>query len=283
MCEALRENDISVNMVKPRPVFLPWMKEDLAGMVRDEIVSNRVELYTGQEILRIEKTGKGLKVVCQDMELESQMVITAIGINPNSQIAKGAGLRLGPSKSIAVDKSLLTSDSDIYSAGDCADAFHVVTGERTWIPLALRANRSGWAVADNVAGKRVEIEGVAGTSVFKVFNLQVARTGLNLAEAENAGFAPVEVVIMGRSRAHAHPGNSVIGVQMVGDSKTGLMLGVQMVGREGVAHRINAPAVALHKKMTVEEFSQCDLAYAPPFSPVWDPMLTAANQLLKGM
>jgi NADPH-dependent 2,4-dienoyl-CoA reductase/sulfur reductase-like enzyme len=138
-------------------------------------------------------------------------------------------------------------------------------------------------VADNVTGKRVEIEGIAGTAVFKVFDLQVARTGLNMAEARGAGFDPVEAMIVSRSRAHAHPGNSEIMVQMVGDRKTGLLLGVQMVGREGVAHRINAPAVALHKKMTVEELSGCDLAYAPPFSPVWDPLLTAANQLLKMM
>ena len=159
----------------------------------------------------------------------------------------------------------------------------MVTEDRTWIPLALRANRAGWAVADNVIGKKVEIEGVAGTAVFKVFDLQVARTGLSVAEGQSAGFDPLEVMIISRSRAHAHPGNSEIRVQMVGDRKTGLLLGVQMVGREGVAHRINAPAVALHKKMTVEELSGCDLAYAPPFGPVWDPLLTAANQLLKMM
>jgi NADPH-dependent 2,4-dienoyl-CoA reductase/sulfur reductase-like enzyme len=211
------------------------------------------------------------------------MVLVAIGITPNSQPAEQAGLGLGPNKSIAVDKTLLTSDEHIYSAGDCADGFHVVTGERTWIPLALRANRAGWAVADNVTGKRVELEGVAGTAVFKVFDLQVARTGLSVAEAEEAGFEPAEVMIASRSRAHAHPGNTTIGVQMVGDRKSGRLLGVQMVGKEGAAHRINAPAVALHRRMTVEEFGQCDLAYAPPFSPVWDPMLTAANQLLKQM
>jgi len=283
MCEALITNKIAVDMVKPRPVFIPWMNEDLSAMVRKEVEDNRVNIHMGHKIQRIEKTGKGLKVICTDMELEGRMVIVAIGVTPNSGLAEEAGLDLGPQRSIAVDKRLLTSDENIYSAGDCADAFHVVTGNRTWIPLALRANRAGWAVADNVTGKRVDIEGVAGTAVFKVFNLQVARTGLSVAEAGEAGFDPVEVMIISRSRAHAHPGNTEIKVQMVGDRKTGLLLGVQMVGREGVAHRINAPAVALHKKMTVEELSGCDLAYAPPFSPVWDPILTAANQLLKLM
>jgi NADPH-dependent 2,4-dienoyl-CoA reductase/sulfur reductase-like enzyme len=178
---------------------------------------------------------------------------------------------------------LRTSNADIYAAGDCADAYHVVTGQKTWIPLALRANRAGWAVADNVLGERVELQGVAGTAVFKVFDLEVARTGLSVEEARKAGFEPVEIVIQSRTRAHNHPGSSTISVQLVGDKKTGRLLGAQMAGKEGAAHRINAPAVALHAKMSVEEFSQSDLAYAPPFGPSWDPLLTAANQLVKAL
>jgi len=281
MCEALRSRGIGVDMVKPRPVLLPWMNETLSAMVREEIERNGVTLHPGHEVKRIEKGDKGLRVICSDLELDAQMVIAAIGVKPNSQVAEEAGLELGPHQAIAVDRTLLTSDRHIYAAGDCADAYHVVTGKKTWIPLALRANRGGWAVADNMTGKEVSLQGVAGTAVFKVFDLQVARTGLSVKEAEDAGFEPEEIDIQSRSRAHAHPGSSTIGVQMVGDKRSGLLLGVQMVGREGAAHRIDAPAVALHAKMTVEAFSQCDLAYAPPFSPVWDPMLTAATQLLK--
>ncbi len=283
MCEALRANDMSVDMVKPRPAFIPWMNERLSAMVREEVDANEVGIHAGHEIQRIEETAHGLRVVCSDLSLEGQMVITAIGVTPSSQLAETAGLTLGPNKAIAVDRALMTSDENVYSAGDCADAFHLVTGERTWIPLALRANRAGWAVADNVTGRKVELQGIVGTAVFKVFDLQVARTGLSMAEAEKAGFEPAEIMITSRSRAHAHPGNCTLGVQMVGDRKSGRLLGVQMVGKEGAAHRINAPAVALQQKMTVEAFSQCDLAYAPPFGPVWDPMLTAANQLLKRM
>lgn len=283
MCEALRANEIDVDMVKPRPRFLPWMHEKLAEIVKQEVEENRVGIHAGHEVLGIEKSRDGLKVLCTDLELECQMVLVAMGISPNSRIAEEAGLELGPQQSIAVDRTLLTSDANIFSAGDCADAFHVVTGERTWIPLALRANRAGWAAADNVTGKKSELQGVAGTAVFKVFDLQVARTGLSMREAEKSGFDPAERMITTRSRGHAHPENRSIAVQMVGDRKSGRLLGVQMVGEEGVAHRINAPAVALHNKMTVEEFSQCDLAYAPPYGPTWDPVLTAANQLLKGM
>jgi CoA-dependent NAD(P)H sulfur oxidoreductase len=211
------------------------------------------------------------------------MVLVAIGIRPNSQLAAAAGLELGPSRSIAIDAQMRTSDASILSAGDCADAVHVVTGEKVWIPLALRANRGGWAAADQVCGRTVQLQGVCGTSVFKLFDLEVARTGLNADEAQDAGFEPVSVTIKADSRAHAYPGATPIQVHLVGDKGSGRLLGAQMVGREGVAHRINAPAVALHARMTVEQFSQTDLSYAPPFGGTWDPLLVAAIQLLKAL
>jgi len=284
MCEALRARGLAVDMIKPGPVLLPWLHPDLAAIVRQELEANEVQLHLGRKLQRIESAGPNqLKVVSEGTELECELVLVGTGVAPNSGLAEKAGLQLGPHKSIHVDKTLMTSFPYIYAAGDCADAVHVVTGRDVWIPLALRANRAGWAVADNVTGTRVELPGVAGTAVFKVFDLQVARTGLNTAEARDAGFDPVETVIQSRSRAHAHPGSTTIHVQVVGDRRTGKLLGAQMVGREGAAHRINAPAVALHAGMTVADFTQCDLAYAPPFSPVWDPLLTAANQLVKAL
>jgi NADPH-dependent 2,4-dienoyl-CoA reductase/sulfur reductase-like enzyme len=156
-----------------------------------------------------------------------------------------------------------------------------VTGRRVWLPLALRANRAGWAVADNVTGGHVELPGIVGSQVFKVLDLEVSRTGLSKDEAQEAGFDAVESYIASRSRAHAHPGNQTVHVNLVADKASGRLLGACLVGKEGVAQRIDAAAVALHAGMTVEEFFQCDFAYAPPFSPVWDPLLTAANQLLK--
>ena len=284
MCEALRARGLAVDMIKPGPVLLPWLHPDLTAVVRQELDANQVGIHLGRQLQRIEPAGEeGFKVLSDGPTLECELVLVAVGVAPNSQLAEKAGLQLGPQRSIHVDKGLMTSCQNIYAAGDCADAVHVVTGRDVWIPLALRANRAGWAVADNVTGRPMELPGVAGTAVFKVFDLQVARTGLNVVEAREAGFDPVETVIQSRSRAHAHPGASTIHVQMVADRRTGKLLGTQMVGREGVAHRINAPAVALHAGMTVADFIQCDLAYAPPFSPVWDPLLTAANQLFKAL
>ncbi len=283
MAEALRERGISVEMVKPGPDLLPWMHRELAEVVKHELNANQVKLHLGCKIGRIEKPVGHLRVVCEGPSLMADVVLVATGIDPNSELASDAGIETGAGNAIAVDRKLQTSDEAVYAAGDCADAYHVVTGQKTWIPLALRANRAGWAVADNVCGKATSLEGVAGTAVFKVFNLEVARTGLSLEESNRYGFEPVDVTIQTRSRAHAHPGAATIWVNLIGDKKSGRLLGAQMVGREGVAHRINAAAVALHAKMTVASFSQTDLSYAPPFGPVWDPLLTAANQLLKKM
>jgi len=281
MGEALRERGIAVDMVKPRKTFLPWMEDHLAEQVRAEVVAKGVNLHLGQPVEKIEKANGRLRVVCPDLELEADLVLVAVGVKPASGLAAAAGLQTSVNGAIAVDARQRTSARAIYAAGDCADAFHVVTGQRTWIPLALRANRAVWAVADNVCGIDRRLAGVAGSAVFKVFDFQVARTGLNETEARKAGLEPAAVVIKSRSRAHAHPGASDIWVYMVGDRGSGRLLGVQMVGHDGVAHRLHAPAVALHAHMTVEQFSLTDLGYAPPFGPTWDPMLTAANQLLK--
>lgn len=283
MCEALRSRSIDVAMVKPGPAFLPWLDRDLAETVQAEVQENGVDLHAGHAVEKVEMSDGQLKIHCGDLDLDADMVLVAMGLKPGSELAQAAGLAIGVQNAIAVDRGLRTSDANIYAAGDCADAYHVVTGEKSWIPLALRANRAGWAVADNVCGGKVELDGIAGTAVFKVFDLEVARTGLTLAEAEKVGFKPASVTVKTRSRAHAHPGSTPIRVHMIGDKTSGRLLGVQMVGREGAAHRINAPAVALHARMSVTAFSQADLAYAPPFGPVWDPLLTAANQLLKKM
>jgi len=281
MCEAFEKRGVKVSMVKPGPVFLPWLVPDLADVIYQELIEKGVDIYAGHAIQKIEPLGDGVQVVCENLTLEADMVLVTMGVKPCSEMAKYAGLELGISDSIAVDRYLKTSDKDIYAAGDCADTYNIVTDNKCWIPLALIANRAGWAVADNVTGTQTRLQGIAGTSVFKVFSLEVARSGLNFKEATDAGFDPVKNSVKTRSRAHGQPGSTPIHINMVADKKTGRLLGTQMVGQEGVAHRIHAIAVALHNKMSVEDFSQTDLAYAPPFGPVWDPLLTAANQLKK--
>ncbi len=185
-------------------------------------------------------------MLSDDFSLDTDMVLIAVGVVPNSELAQDVGLELGVKGAISVDRYFRTSDKDIYSAGDCADTYNVITGKKIYHPLALLANRGGWMVADNVLGNSREFSGIVGTSVFKVFELQVAATGLNEKQAKDAGFDPVSITIDSRSRAHGHPGSKTISVHMVADKKSGRLLGAQMVGEEGVAHRINSIAVALH-------------------------------------
>jgi NADPH-dependent 2,4-dienoyl-CoA reductase/sulfur reductase-like enzyme len=281
MCETLRSLGIDVHMVKPNPVFMPWLAPTLAEAVQNELAAHGVMLHAGKKPQRIERRNGVLAVIGPDLDVSGELVLAAVGVRPNSRLAQEAGLALSVADSIAVDRALSTSDPAIMSAGDCADAFHVVTGRKTWIPLALRANRAGWAAADNVCGGGTELDGVAGTAVFKVFELEVARTGLSIHEAREAGFEPAETTIQSSTRAHSYPGASGLWVSAVADRRSGRLLGMQIVGRDGAAHRINGAAVALHAGMTVAQFAQTDLAYAPPFGPSWDPMLTCANQLLK--
>ena len=281
MCETFVHLGIQVDLVKHRPQFLPWLEPAMAQAVREPIESKGVGIHAGCPVERIDASGRRLQVICTGLTLDADLVIVGIGVTPNSRIAEAAGLQLSVERSIAVDRNLRTSDELIYSAGDCADAYHVVTDDKTWIPLALRANRAGWAAADNVCGTNAVLDGVAGTAVFRVLDFEVGRTGLNFKEAQAAGFDPAENMIRSNSKAHGHPGSTPIWVNMIGDKKSGRLLGAQIVGQEGAAHRINGPAVALHARMTVEQYFQSDLAYAPPFGPTWDPTLTAANQLLK--
>jgi NADPH-dependent 2,4-dienoyl-CoA reductase/sulfur reductase-like enzyme len=281
MCESLRALGIGVDMVKPRPEFMPGTAPELAQAVRRELEDHGVGLHAGAPVERIEARGGRLRVSGSGLALEADLVLAAVGVKPNSGLAREAGLALSVREAVAVDRKLATSDPEIFAAGDCADAIHVVTGRKTWIPLALRANRAGWAVADTVCGEETALDGVAGTAVFRVFGLEVARTGLSAAEAAAAGFEPAAATIRSTTRAHRFPGAAPLWVSAVADRRSGRLLGMQLVGREGAAHRINAAAVALHAGLTLERFAQADLAYAPPFGPSWDPMLTCARELMK--
>lgn len=174
MCEALCSLNIQVSMIKPRSGLLPWMNEKLSAIVQQELEARKVSLYQGVAIHRIEQAKDGLVVCCDGIDLSAGMILVATGIQPNSEMAATAGLETGIGRAISTDRYLRTSDPHIYAAGDCADAFHVVTGKKTWIPLALRANRAGWAAADNVCGKPASLPGIVGTAVFRVFDLEVA-------------------------------------------------------------------------------------------------------------
>jgi NADPH-dependent 2,4-dienoyl-CoA reductase/sulfur reductase-like enzyme len=204
----------------------------------------------------------------------------AAGLKPNVELAEQAGVELGRTGAIRVSERMETNLAGVFAAGDCAETLHLVTGKPVWIPLGTTANKMGRVAGANAAGVRERFAGVAGTSIVRVCGLGIGSTGLSLAQARAEGFDAVSAAIT----ALDHPryfGGRPTAVELVADRRTGRLLGGLVLGEEGVAGRVNVLAAGLHKAMTVDEFGQLDLAYAPPFAPVWDPLLIAAQQLAR--
>ena len=174
-----------------------------------------------------------------------------------------------------------TSVPDIYAAGDCAEAYHLIYGKNVYMPLALTANKQGRVAGENIAGENVSFAGIIGSAVFKVFDLEVGRTGLSEKDAVNESIGYIANVIEHFSRAPYYPGAAKLTIKLIADKKTGRILGAQAVGKEGVSHRINILASAITAKMTAGDVAQIDLGYAPPFNPVFDAVLIAAEELRK--
>jgi NADPH-dependent 2,4-dienoyl-CoA reductase/sulfur reductase-like enzyme len=189
-------------------------------------------------------------------------------------------VRRGSTGAIAVDERMQTSLGGVYAAGDCAETMHLVTGRPTHIPLGTTANKMGRVAGANAAGARERFAGIVGTSILSVFGLGIAMTGLSESQARREGFSPVAARIEARSRPRYFEGR-LTSVELVADRGTGRLLGGVVIGEQGVAGRINVIASALHSRMKIDEFAGLDLAYAPPFATVWDPLLIAAQQLVQ--
>lgn len=280
MAECFRQRGLDVTIVKRSPVMLSSLPPDLHVLVKEELTRQEIEVIHGVPIERIE-SGERLKLVLADRELDADIILAATGFAPNSELGLAAGLEQGAGGAIAVDRFGRTSDPRIYAIGDCSDNFHYLTGKRVWVPLALHANRAGRIVGANALGANEEIPPILGTSAVKVFELEVASTGLTHKQAEAEGFSPVSTSIKANTRAHAYPGAKKIHVHMVLNKSDGKILGGAIVGEEKGALRINVLATAIQANMNIKEFAQLDLMYSPPFAPAWDPLLVLANQLVK--
>ena len=214
-------------------------------------------------------------------------MLVSTGVRPNVGLARDAGLKIGATGALAVDGNLRTSDPDIYAAGDCVEYPHIVTGRPAWIPLAPSANKGGRIVGENVLGGSAVFPGIAGTAVVKVFDYTLSTTGLTEREAKSldlygeGGVDVGTVTIHATDRAGYYPGAESIRTKLVFDKSNGRLLGGQLVGKAGVNKRIDILATALHAHMTLDDITMLDLSYAPPYSPVYDPILVAAGVGLK--
>ncbi|MCR4408065.1 MAG: CoA-disulfide reductase [Anaerolineae bacterium] len=272
---------LEVTIIGRPPQVLRNFDPEMARLVQEELESKRARLSLGNPLIAIEGDTRVRQVVTEQGTFEADLVLLALGVVPNSALAQATGVVTGVKGAIVTDAQMRTNLPNIYAAGDCAEAYHRVTGKGAYIPLGTTANKQGRVAGANAAGGQTTFEGVVGTAVTKVCDIHAARTGLTEKEAREMGYQVSAVQIKAPTRAHYYPGNSTLHVRLLVDTSSGKLLGSQVVGREGVARRIDVLATALHQGWTVENLARLDLAYAPPFAPVWDPLLVAANVALK--
>lgn len=277
MAEALRHRGLEVTVLEKLEQVVPGFEAPVAHQVRDELERNGVRVETGVTVNALEGDSRGLTVHTDRDRFSAELVLASVGVRPSVNVARAAGIELGATGAIAVDDHQRTNVPDVFAAGDCAEARHVVSGRPTWIPLGTTANKQGKVAGANAAGADETFPGIVGTAVFKVFGLEVGRTGLGGAEIGRLGLSAAAVVSTHRTRGHAYPGSKAITTVLLVEHASGRLLGAQIVGGEAVTGRIDVLATALHAGMTVTQLESLDLAYAPPLAPVYDPILIAAG------
>ncbi len=278
MAEALATRGLAVTVIEMLDQVVPGFDPAIADLVRAELESHSVDVRTSARVERVEgHDGAGVLVQTTAGPIPADIVLVSVGVRPNVALAVDAGVALGPTGAIAVDDHMRTNVPGVYAAGDCAEAHHLVTGQPTYIPLGTTSNKQGKVAGANAAGADARFGGIVGTAGFKVFDLEVARTGLGQADVERLGLDVVVATSTQNSRGHGFPGGDKLTSVLYADRETGALLGAQMAGRDPVATRVDVFATALHAGMTVADIERLDLAYAPPFAPVYDPILIAAT------
>lgn len=273
LAENLRELGMEVTIVqRPKQLMNPF-DADMAALIHAEMRRHGVQLALGSTVEGFAPTNRGVEVLRKDEpSLQADMVVLAIGVTPDTALAKSAGLALGIKDSILVNDRMETSVPDIYAAGDAVQVRHAVTGQDALISLAGPANKQGRIIADNICGMDSRYTGSQGSSVVKVFSMTAAATGVNEKNARNAGFDPEAVILSPMSHAGYYPGGRLMTMKLVYDKPTLRVLGAQIVGYEGVDKRIDVLATAIHAGMTAPQLKELDLAYAPPYSSAKDPV-----------
>lgn len=312
MAEALLARGMEVTLIDMADQVMPTMDADMASLISEYMKSEGVNVHLGERLTRIEAgedgggTGAGdspaaggtaapgsaaggspgstpgrvTAVVTDARRIECDIVALGMGVRANSELAKNAGIAVGDSGAIAVNKRLETSEPNVWAAGDCAESYHRIANKQVFIALGTVANKHGVVAGINLSGGSAEFPGVLGTAITKMNDLEIARTGLSEREATAAGIEYRTATIESETRAGYYPGGGKITVKLVVEAESGRLLGGQITGMQGAGKRIDTIATAVTAGMTASEVMNLDLSYAPPFSPVWDPVQTAARRLV---
>jgi NADPH-dependent 2,4-dienoyl-CoA reductase/sulfur reductase-like enzyme len=277
--EALVNRGVPTAMVEAGPQVMGRIDPDMGELVSQAVRDVGVELHTQEPVEAIEGDGRVQAVRTSARTLPADLVVLGLGTRPAVGLAVAAGIGLGPSGAIAVNPRMRTPHDGVWAAGDCAEARHLVSGLPVNYHLGTIANKQGRVCGINLGGGYATFPGVLGTAVTRICDVEVARTGLSAAEIGPLGLEWDSVTVDSTTRAGYFPGGAPIRIKVLAERRSGRLLGAQLVGREGAAKRIDTFATAIWNGMTVDGMVNLDLSYAPPFGPVWDPLLVAARRL----
>ncbi|HOC76561.1 MAG TPA: FAD-dependent oxidoreductase [Deltaproteobacteria bacterium] len=288
VAESFRGTGMDVTVVEALPRIMAIMDDDMSLLVGAELKKNGVEVITGRKVIGLDGDTQVRAVKLDDgTSVEADCVLVSIGVAPNNEMAVTAGLELGPRGAIQVDRYQRTSDPHIFAAGDCCTVYHRLLCRDVFIPLGLTANRQGRMCGENIVlemrGEKLKpFPGVIGTAVTRVFGLEIAKTGIGQVEVDRHGLRHIsDVKIKARTLPGYFPGSSDLWVKLFFEDDSRVIVGGQIIGGPGSALRINTVVAAATKGMRLDELYTLDTAYAPPISPVWDPLLIAARSAMK--
>ena len=281
MAEAMVNRGLEVTVITRSREPMATLDPDMGAQVHEAMEGMGIDVRTSMTLTGFEtgEDGHVRSVATDDGSFEADLVVLGTGVGPETTLAREAGLPLGRWGGLVTDLQMRVFDTDgVWAAGDCVESIDLVSGNRVHVALGTHANKQGRVLGTNLGGGYATFPGVVGTAVSKVCDLEIARTGLREADCDAVGFRWLTVAVDSTTRAGYFPGAEPVTVKLVVERRTGRLLGAQIVGRDGAAKRIDTLAVALWNRMTVEEITSLDLGYAPPFSPVWDPVLIAARK-----
>ncbi|AXG53127.1 flavoprotein oxidoreductase [Streptomyces lincolnensis] len=286
MAEALINRDYEVTVVNRGREPMSTLDPDMGRLVHEAMEGLGITMVNDAEVTKIltGDDGRARAVLTEDAEYPADVVVLGIGVRPETALARAAGLPLGTHGGLLTDLAMrVRGHENIWAGGDCVEVLDLVSGQERHVALGTHANKHGQVIGTNAGGGYATFPGVVGTAVSRVCDLEIARTGLREKDARRVGLQFESVTIEATSRAGYYPGASPMTVKMLAERRTGRLLGVQIVGREGAGKRVDIAAVALTAGMTVDRMTALDLGYAPPFSPVWDPVLVAARKASKAV
>ena len=283
MAENLRRLGMHVSLIQRGEQLFSSVDMDIADPIDDELDRHGVDISLCESVMQAceGRHDRVTDVLTSRGGVPADLVLLAIGVRPNAELARTASVTLGHTGAIAVDDHLQTNVPDVFAAGDCAEHWHRLLKKPAWVPLGTTANKQGRIAGRNAAGGDESFAGIVGTAITRIFDLEVARTGFTEGEARAAGLACAATTLDSRDRAGYMPDAKALTIKLVTEQGTGRLLGGQAVGWGGADKRIDVVATALYAGLTVEDLTRLDLEYAPPFNTVWDPVQVAATSLLR--